>query len=125
MSPVSTRICVPNLVAVRRSCLKKGGGYRQTDRQTDRQTKKTAALYSRYISTTNLDVSVCVQNLTRANHTMPSFTFIDNSTAGIDRGNVYFDLNYDVNVPQKSQPLQSICDIFYYSNLITKPTCFY
>ena len=34
MSPVSTRICVPNLVAVRRSCRKKGGGgYRQTDRQ--------------------------------------------------------------------------------------------
>ena len=44
MSPVSTRICVPNLVAVRRSCRKKGGGYRQTDRQA----KKTAALYSRY-----------------------------------------------------------------------------
>ena len=33
MSPVSTRICVPNLVAVRRSCRKKKGGYRQTDRQ--------------------------------------------------------------------------------------------
>ena len=41
MSPISTRICVPNLVAVRRSCRKKGGG------GTDRQTKKTAALYSR------------------------------------------------------------------------------
>ena len=37
MSPVSTRICVPNLVAVRRSCRKKGGG--GTDRQTDRQRK--------------------------------------------------------------------------------------
>ena len=38
MGPVSTRICGPNLVAVRRSCRKKrGGGYRQTDRQTDRQ----------------------------------------------------------------------------------------
>ena len=37
MSPVSTRICVPNLVAVRRSCRKKGGV--QTDRQTDRQRK--------------------------------------------------------------------------------------
>ena len=36
MSPISTRICVPNLVAVRRSCRKKMGG-------TDRQTKKTAA----------------------------------------------------------------------------------
>ena len=41
MSPISTRICVPNLVAVRRSCRKKWGV------QTDRQTKKTAALYSR------------------------------------------------------------------------------
>ena len=40
MSPISTRICVPSLVAVRRSCRKKVGG-------TDRQTKKTAALYSR------------------------------------------------------------------------------
>ena len=38
MSPISTRICVPNLVAVRQSCGKKIGG-------TDRQTKKTAALY--------------------------------------------------------------------------------
>ena len=38
---VSTRICGPNLVAVRRSCRKKGGV------QTDRHTKKTAALYSR------------------------------------------------------------------------------
>ena len=34
MSPVSTRICVPNLVVVRRSCRKKGGGYRQTDKGT-------------------------------------------------------------------------------------------
>ena len=41
MSPTSTRICVPNLVAVRRSCRKKGGGTdRQTDRQTDIQTDK-------------------------------------------------------------------------------------
>ena len=32
MSPISTRICVPNVVAVRRSCRKKGG----TDRQTDK-----------------------------------------------------------------------------------------
>ena len=30
MSPISPRICVPNLVAVRRSCRKKRGG---TDRQ--------------------------------------------------------------------------------------------
>ena len=36
MSTISTRICVPNLVAVRRSCRKKGEGYRQTDRQTDK-----------------------------------------------------------------------------------------
>ena len=45
MGPVSTRICVPNLVAVRRSCRKRGGGV-----QTDRQTKKTAALYSKWRS---------------------------------------------------------------------------
>ena len=57
---------------------------------------------------------------------MPNSTFIDNFTAGIDRVHVHFDsimvigdLNYYVNVPQKSQPLQSICDMFYYSNLIT------
>ena len=44
MSHISTRICVPNLVAVRRSCRKKGGV--QTDRQTDRQTdKRTLQLY--------------------------------------------------------------------------------
>ena len=44
-SPASIRICVPNLVAVRRTCLKKGGGgYRQTDRQ-----RETAALYSRLL----------------------------------------------------------------------------
>ena len=35
MSPISTRICVPNLVAIRRSCRKRrGGGYRQTDKGT-------------------------------------------------------------------------------------------
>ena len=34
MSPISTRICVPNLVVVRRSCRKKGG----TDTQTDKGT---------------------------------------------------------------------------------------
>ena len=33
-SPESIRICVPNLVAVRRSCRKKGVGYRQTDKGT-------------------------------------------------------------------------------------------
>ena len=62
---------------------------------------------------------------------MPSSTFIDDFTAGIDRVHVYFDnimvigdLNTDVNVPQQSQPLQSIGDIFDYSTLITKPTCF-
>ena len=43
LSPVSIRICVPNLVAVRQSCQKKGGV--QTDRQTARQ-RDTAALYS-------------------------------------------------------------------------------
>ena len=45
MGPVSTRICGPNLVAVRRSCRKKRGG---TGRQADRQTKISAALYNRY-----------------------------------------------------------------------------
>ena len=33
MSHISTRICVPNLVAIRRSCRKGGGGgYRHTDK---------------------------------------------------------------------------------------------
>ncbi len=42
-SPVSIRICMPNLVAVRRSCRKKRGG---TDRRPDRQTDKgTLQLY--------------------------------------------------------------------------------
>ena len=47
---MSTRICVPNLVAVRRSCRKEGGGSdRQTDRQTDIQTdKRTLQLYIIY-----------------------------------------------------------------------------
>ena len=55
-NPGSIRICVPNLVAVRRSCRKVGGGIdRQTDIQTDRQTyihtytqMDAAALYSRW-----------------------------------------------------------------------------
>ena len=62
---------------------------------------------------------------------MLSSTFIDDFTAGMDRVHVYFDsimvigdLNNDVYVPQQSQPLQSICDIFDYSTLITKLTCF-
>ena len=57
--------------------------------------------------------------------------FIDDFTAGVDRLHIYFDkvivagdLNYDFNIPQKSQPLQSVCDIFDFTNLITKPTCF-
>ena len=37
MSPISIRICVPNLVAVRLSCRNKGGG--GTDRPVDRQRK--------------------------------------------------------------------------------------
>ena len=63
---------------------------------------------------------------------MPSSIFINNLRAGIYKVHVYFDnvmvigdLNYDVNAPQKSQPLQSICDILDYSNLVTKQTCFY
>ena len=62
---------------------------------------------------------------------MPSSTFIDDFTAGIDRVLVYFDnivvigdLNYDVNVPQKSKQLQPISVIFDFSNLMTKPNCF-
>ena len=48
-SPISIRICVPNLVAVRRSCRKKGGidtharTHARTHAHTDRQTD-TAAL---------------------------------------------------------------------------------
>ena len=45
-SPVSIRICVPNLVAVRRSCRKKG----DTDRQTYRQRDTAALYYSRLSS---------------------------------------------------------------------------
>ena len=47
MIPGSIRTCVPNLVAVRRSCRKNGGGgYRQTHTHTHTQ-RDTAALYSR------------------------------------------------------------------------------
>ena len=46
MSPISTRICVPNLVAVRRSCRKKGVQTDRQYRQTERQ-RETAALYNR------------------------------------------------------------------------------
>ena len=42
MSPISTRICVPNLVAVRRSCRKRGGV--QTDRQRKLQLYNIAYL---------------------------------------------------------------------------------
>ena len=52
MIPGTIRICVPNLVVVRRSCRKKGG-YRQTHRQRD-----TAALYSS-IDNRNKDPSCC------------------------------------------------------------------
>ena len=40
MIPRSIRVCMPNLVAVRRSCQKKGGT--GTDRQTDRQAGRRA-----------------------------------------------------------------------------------
>ena len=65
MSPVSTRICVPNLVAVRRLCRKKRGG----GVQTDRQTKKTAALYSRRHGDL-LYCGNCQLNLFKTRHTM-------------------------------------------------------
>ena len=74
MSPISARICVPNLVAVRRSCRKMGGGVqtdgqtdRQADRQTDRQTDRhrvyrqmeTAALYSRWCMLQGSTLAMC------------------------------------------------------------------
>ena len=62
---------------------------------------------------------------------MNNSIFIDDFTAGVDRLHVHFDnvfvagdLNYDFKIPQKCQPLQSVCDIFDFTNLITKPTCF-
>ena len=62
---------------------------------------------------------------------MNNYIFIDDFTAGVDRLNIHFDnvivaadLNYDFNIPQKFQPLQSVCDIFDFTNLITKPTRF-
>ena len=62
---------------------------------------------------------------------MNNSIFIDDFTAGVDRLHVHFDnvivagdLNYDFKIPQKYQPLQSVCDIFDFTNLITKPTCF-
>ena len=53
MSPISMRLCVPNLDAVRRSCRKKGV-QTQTDRQRD-----AAALYSRFVVCL-VSVNVCV-----------------------------------------------------------------
>ena len=62
---------------------------------------------------------------------MNNSIFIDDFTAGVDRLHVYFDnvivagdLNYDFQIPHKCQPLQSVCDIFDFTNLINKPTCF-
>ena len=59
---------------------------------------------------------------------MNNSIFIDDFTAGVDILHVHFDnvivagdLNYE---PQKCQPLQSVCDIFDFTNLITKPTYF-
>ena len=61
---------------------------------------------------------------------MNNSIFIDDFTAAVDRLHVHFDnvivagdLNYDFKIPQKCQPLQSVCNIFYFTNLITKPTC--
>ena len=34
------------------------------------------------------------------------------------------DLNYDMLVPDKSTPLQNVCDIFYLTNLVISPTCY-
>ena len=58
-------------------------------------------------------------------------TFIDDFISGTDKLHVYFDnilvagdLNYDPSKPDKYQPLQTVCDIFYFNNLIKKPICF-
>ena len=62
---------------------------------------------------------------------MNNSIFIDDFTVGVDRLHVHFDnvmvagyLIYDFKIPQKCQPLQSVCDIFDFTNLITMPTCF-
>ena len=55
MSPISTRICVPNLVAVRQSCRKKRGG---TDRQRKLQLYIVDIIYIDLYNTNS--VCVCV-----------------------------------------------------------------
>ena len=54
MIPGSTRTCVPNLVAVRRSCRKKGG----TDRHTDTQTHTDKKGYCSFIGIVDLRMSL-------------------------------------------------------------------
>ena len=60
-------------------------------------------------------------------------TFIDDFTVSLWIGYMYTltisiivvgDLNYDLTQPAKSEPLRSVCDIFYFSNVIKQPTCF-
>ena len=58
---------------------------------------------------------------------MNNSIFIDDFTAGVDRLHVHFDnvivagdLNYDfnINIPQKCQPLQTVCDIFDFTIIL-------
>ena len=66
--------CVPNLVAVRRACRKRGGTDRQRDRQTDRK-RETAALYSRLL----LFIYLCVMQYVASKI---DFSFFLNNTSG-------------------------------------------
>ena len=78
MGPVSTRTCVPNLVAVRRSCRKKRGGTdRQTGRQADRQTKISAALYSIFLYADDTTLSSTINSFNNEQSNVDTHTLIN------------------------------------------------
>ena len=57
--------------------------------------------------------------------------FIEDFTNTFDKASLNYenilvlgDLNYNMQDREQSSPLQSVCDIFDYSNLVKKETCF-
>ena len=98
MSPISIRICVPNFVAVRRSCRKGGGG---TDRHTDTQTHKgTLQLYIADISVSRLYIYALLDVMLREHF----------------RGTMNFGaMSQSVNAVSEIPAVNSNRDIIYFS----------
>jgi len=61
-------------------------------------------------------------NMTESKFTDDFCKTFDRCTTKYDNLMVIGYINYDLLTP-KGQPLQNMCDIFYLSNLVKKPTC--